>query len=228
VKEKGTKTELGKYSSKYALSELLFCGECGTPYRRCTWTVGGQKKIVWRCISRLDYGKKYCKNSPTIEETKLQNAIAEAIFENAQRSADVLNVLKYYIKTGLTTDTSEDKTLDLQIQIVKLEEEYNNLLNQMTKDLENCDDIEEKLIDVVTRKHEAQNKLKEYKLIKEKNENIKYRLDEIFEVLESLKNHPMEFDNSIICQILDCIKVESKDKIKIIFVGGYEVEKFID
>lgn len=38
VKEKGTKTELGKYSSKYALSELLFCGNCGTPYRRVTWT----------------------------------------------------------------------------------------------------------------------------------------------------------------------------------------------
>ena len=33
VKDVGTKTELGKYSSKYALTELLFCGNCGTPYR---------------------------------------------------------------------------------------------------------------------------------------------------------------------------------------------------
>lgn len=32
VKQVGTKTELGKYSSKYALSELLICGECHTPY----------------------------------------------------------------------------------------------------------------------------------------------------------------------------------------------------
>lgn len=36
VKQKGTKTEQGRYSSKYALTELLVCGECGTPYRRCT------------------------------------------------------------------------------------------------------------------------------------------------------------------------------------------------
>lgn len=58
VKQVGTKTELGKYSSKYALSELLICGECHTPYRRCTWTTtDGKKKIVWRCINRLDYGK---------------------------------------------------------------------------------------------------------------------------------------------------------------------------
>ena len=46
VKQVGTKTEQGKYCSKYALTELLICGECGTPYRRSTWTVGGQKKIV--------------------------------------------------------------------------------------------------------------------------------------------------------------------------------------
>ena len=29
VKQKGTKTEQGRYSSKYALTELLVCGECG-------------------------------------------------------------------------------------------------------------------------------------------------------------------------------------------------------
>lgn len=38
VKQVGTKTEQGKYCGKYALTELLLCGECGTPYRRCTWT----------------------------------------------------------------------------------------------------------------------------------------------------------------------------------------------
>ena len=31
VKQKGTTTEQGKYSNKYALTELLICGECGTP-----------------------------------------------------------------------------------------------------------------------------------------------------------------------------------------------------
>ena len=41
VKQVATKTEQGKYCGKYALTELLICGECGTPYRRCTWTVGG-------------------------------------------------------------------------------------------------------------------------------------------------------------------------------------------
>ena len=66
VKEKGTKTESGKYSSKYALTDMLICGHCGTPYRRCTWSRAGKKKIVWRCISRLDYGRKYCPDSLSV------------------------------------------------------------------------------------------------------------------------------------------------------------------
>lgn len=32
---KDTTTELGRYSSKYALTEILICGTCGTAYRRC-------------------------------------------------------------------------------------------------------------------------------------------------------------------------------------------------
>ena len=61
------------------LSERLICGECGTLYRRCTWNIRGKKKVVWRCVSRLDYGTKYCHESPTMEETALQTAIMEAI-----------------------------------------------------------------------------------------------------------------------------------------------------
>ena len=44
VKQVGTKTEQGKYCGKYALTELLLCGECGMPYRRCTWTAAGRRK----------------------------------------------------------------------------------------------------------------------------------------------------------------------------------------
>lgn len=75
VKQVVTKTETGKYSSKFALTELLVCGCCGSPYRRCTWSKNGKKRIVWRCISRLDYGKNYCSESPTLDEAVLQQAI---------------------------------------------------------------------------------------------------------------------------------------------------------
>lgn len=60
IADKLTKTGQGKYSAKYALTELLICGECGEHYRRVTWTAKGFKEIKWRCVSRIQYGKKKC------------------------------------------------------------------------------------------------------------------------------------------------------------------------
>lgn len=77
--QKKAPTGLTSYASKYALSERLVCGECGTLYRRCTWSKGAKKRVVWRCVSRLDYGTKYCHNSPTLDEEPLQRTILAAI-----------------------------------------------------------------------------------------------------------------------------------------------------
>ena len=44
------------YSSQYALTGIVYCGECGANYRRVTWARNGIKRIVWRCIERLESG----------------------------------------------------------------------------------------------------------------------------------------------------------------------------
>ena len=96
VMQRTAKTEQGKYSAKYALSELLVCGECGTPYKRCTWAKNGKKRIVWRCVSRLEFGTKYCHSSPTLDEDRLHRAIVAALNEfgaiRAKIKADVLEL----------------------------------------------------------------------------------------------------------------------------------------
>lgn len=56
------------YSSKHALTGILICGECNTPYRRCVWHMKHKIRTVWRCCNRLDHGKQYCKHSPTLDE----------------------------------------------------------------------------------------------------------------------------------------------------------------
>lgn len=76
---KRASTGLSAYTSRYALSDRLVCDECGTLYRRCTWTHPDGKRVVWRYVSRLDYGKKYCHSSPTLDEAPLQQAIIAAL-----------------------------------------------------------------------------------------------------------------------------------------------------
>ncbi|MFR5061169.1 MAG: recombinase family protein [[Ruminococcus] torques] len=222
IKQKGTKTEQGKYSSKYALTELLVCGECKTPYRRCTWTMKGQKKIVWRCINRLDYGKKYCHKSPTIEESVLQCAIMKAIGRTAMQNAEVLRTLKLHIGMGLDMSETEDKSLDIQIRIAEIEAEFKAMLNAVSSETLEAFD-ERKATALMNEKNNLQQQLAQIAERKQKRANVKTRLDDIFTILDGLKNHPMEYDDRIVRQIVECIVVESKEQVKIVFVGGLEV-----
>jgi hypothetical protein len=40
---------------------------------------GGTKKVIWRCISRLEHGTSYRKHSPTLPEDALHDAILAAM-----------------------------------------------------------------------------------------------------------------------------------------------------
>ena len=223
VKQKGTKTELSRYSSKYALSELLICGECRTPYRRCTWTAKGKRKIVWRCINRLDYGKKYCHHSPSIEESLLQDAVMRAIMQTAKQNVEVLKTLKIHIGMGLTDEVTEDKTLDIQIRIAEINAEFQKMLKAVSAD--NADGIdEERITELMNEKQRLTVQLEQYAAMRQKKESAKSRLDEIYTILDGLQNHPMEYNDKLVRQIIECIVVESKEKIKVVFIGGTEIE----
>lgn len=67
------------YSGKYALSGILLCGICNSPYRRCTWRRNGKTRIVWRCQNRLTNGPRNCASSPTIPEPSLHQTLTTAI-----------------------------------------------------------------------------------------------------------------------------------------------------
>jgi site-specific DNA recombinase len=50
-------------------------------------------------------------------------------------------------------------------------------------------------------------------------------MNELFRILESETLIMTEFDNTLVKQLIDTIKVLSKDKILIIFNGGFEMEQ---
>ena len=92
--DKTAVTANGRYS-KYALTEVLHCAECGSRYKRVTWNIRGKKKIVWRCVSRLDYGKKYCKDSITAAEEALHGAVVRALRRfHAEDESTYLTLMK--------------------------------------------------------------------------------------------------------------------------------------
>ena len=92
---------VAQYSSKYALSSILVCGECNTLYQRCVWRKPNRQPwAVWRCRNRLEYGRKYCKNSPTIKETALHKALVAAINSQLYRPEYLLAPFDHSLPEG--------------------------------------------------------------------------------------------------------------------------------
>ena len=220
VKQTGTKTELGRYSGKYALTELLYCGECGTPYRRCTWSRDGKKKIVWRCVSRLDYGKKYCKNSPSVEESRLHNAIAAAITKKANsEEINIGGIMNHIESFGSQRDT--DGIIQRQRRIAEIEKVIDDLA-RLNSDEAQSGELDYKFSELYAELYSMKDELEEMQSdVSALDEDM---LNEMREVVTGLKNHPVEYDDKAVRQLIDCIKVMSADMIKICFKDGTVTE----
>ena len=48
------------------------------------------------------------------------------------------------------------------------------------------------------------------------------RMNEVLGTLDVLKNHPIDYDDSVTRKLVDCIKVVSKNELLVIFKGGIE------
>ena len=220
VKQTGTKTELGRYSGKYALTELLYCGECGTPYRRCTWSRDGKKKIVWRCVSRLDYGKKYCKNSPSVEESRLHNAIAAAITKKANsEEINIGGIMDHIESFGSQRDT--DGIIQRQRRIAEIEKVIDDLA-RLNSDEAQSGELDYKFSELYAELYSVKDELEEMQSDAATLDGD--MLNEMREVVTGLKNHPVEYDDKVVRQLIDCIKVMSADMIKICFKDGTVTE----
>lgn len=212
-----TITEQGKYSSKYALTELLICGKCGTPYRRTTWTSRGKKLIVWRCISRLEHGKRYCPDSPTIKEEQLHKAIVRAINNYYSCGNDVEKILKANISNVLECHGQEE-----------IDKARSDLISLIATG--GCD--EDKLDSEFEKLYEEEQSLSErLAMLKSKNQTsaeTQAKLDKIIDMIEHEKFELETFDNVLIRKLIECVKVLSKAEILVIFKGGYEVREKIE
>ena len=222
-----TVTEQGKYSSKYALSELLICGHCGTPYRRTTWAARGKKQIVWRCLSRLEHGKKYCPDSPTIKEEQLHRGILRAINNYYSCRNDIVRILKANIGSVLECQGQEE-ILSVEKRLKEIDQARTDLVNLIASG--DCD--EDKLDSEFAKLYAEEQGLSErLTMLKSQNktsEETQAKLDKIMDMIEHEKFELETFDNVLIRKLIECVKILSKTEILVIFKGGYEVRTEIE
>lgn len=221
LKKAGTrkgKTAQGVYSSKYALTGIMVCNECGAHYRRTTWAKNGKKVIVWRCINRLEHGTKRCRESPTLKEEVIQEAIMgklhslsidqeEENFLNGVKE-DILRVAK--VVGGACTEEEIDKTIEeLRDQLMDYvgmaarehggENWYSGRMRKLGLQ-----------ISELKRRRES---IREQEKIRDEYEHLDQEISRI--IGETGGTSGAEFDNIFIRQIVREIRVISKNKLQI-------------
>ena len=216
------------YASKYALSERMVCGECGTFYRRCMWKRNGKEKVVWRCVSRLDYGTKYCRESPTMEEEALQTAILAAINSAMSNKETLADQLTAAMSCEIITFPNTQQSLgDIEHRLEELETEFIALFDAL-EESDPAPDYMDRFHGITEEQAELKRKKAELET-QQKGHDMAYdRVKATQELLEDMSPSLQQWDEITIRQLVRAVKVISADCIEVHLTCGKVIRQNVE
>lgn len=221
--QKKAKTNTGRYTSRYALSERLVCAECGCYYRRVTWSIHGRKEIVWRCINRLEFGKRYCPHSPTIKEEALHAAIVAAMQQAAAMPQHELeNALQSALGRGSAAlQTATVDPLLLQNKIAEKNTEFDRLLSMSAQ----SDDESEFLDRRIKQVNDEILQLRQMKTQAEAALAVQHRADtqqgeKPASIFENLGCDLTEYSDTLVARTIERVSVGIDCSLAVRFTSG--------
>ena len=216
------------YTSKYALSDRLFCGECGTLYRRKTRNVKGNIYREWRCISRLEYGKKYCHESPTLREIPLQSAILAAINSAMSDKAALVDRIKNVVSLELLPVQGQTMSLaDIERRLTQLDEQFQQLLAEAI-DADDKEACNAQFTEILTEQT-ALKKQKETILQSSTDaDHVCTRMKQAEQAIENTAQTITEWNENAVRQIVERVTVLSADEVLVRIKGGVEIKQRLE
>lgn len=210
-----------------ALSERLVCGECGTLYRRCTWAKKGKKRVVWRCVSHLDYGTKYCHNSPSMEEEPLQRAILAAINSMMRDKQELIQEITGAMELELPPLPGVNMSIvEIEKQLDELNKQTRALVTQAAH-AENAAAYAEQLKKIMDEAAALKEKRAEIEELQQENSQANLRIETAAAVMEKVTAEITQWDESVIRGLVDTVKAVSAEQIVVCFRGGGQTEQSI-
>ena len=221
------KTQLSKYSGKYVLTEIMSCYNCGNPYRRISWARPEGRKIVWRCLNRVENGKKFCKDAPTLMESDVHAAIVSAMNEMFSQKA-AKELLRDSILTSLS-DSGEGMSLAaIDSRLSELKDKQYSLLQlaaavgaSSTQYDEELGRVSREFSALVAKRSEAEKRKRDIA-------QADSRAEQIASALDTAEVSVTTFDEVTVRQLIESVKVMSKDKLLIRFKDGTEIQQTIE
>lgn len=206
----GEKMKKRVYSSKYALSSIVYCSKCGDIYRRIAWNNRGKHSIVWRCVNRVEHGPDCC-NARTVREEELQNAVVKAINQTIGDRDEMFDILEENIKIVLAL---EDKS-SLESINARLEETQRELLKRANAK-QNYNDLADEIDHLREMKQAALTENAEREGLKQRIAEMKQFLTEQMEQIE-------KYDEFLVRRMIGKVIVY-EDRLAVEFKSGTNID----
>ena len=204
------------------------CGECGTLYRRCTWTSLGRKYPVWRCTSRLNYGTKYCHDSPTIKEEPLQAAILAAINAAMSDKPSLLDRIRNAVSLELLPVQGQTMSLaDIERRLAQLDEQFQRLLAEAI-DAEDKEACNAQFAEILAEQTALKKQKEEILQSSNDADRVCTRMKQAEQAVENATSTITEWNENAIRQIVECVTVLSADEILVQIKGGADVKQRLE
>lgn len=198
------------YSSKYALSSIVYCPKCGDIYRRIAWNNRGKHSFVWRCVTRVEHGPERC-DALTVGETELQEAVIKAINRALGGKDDMLIALEQNIASVLALE-DEGSIESINAKLEELQKELLKRANAK-KDYNDLADEIDRLRGL------KQNAMAE----SAEREGLKQRIAEMQEFLAEQMEQIEEYDESLVRRMVEKVTVYT-DRFVIEFKSSMSVD----
>lgn len=227
IKKNDKKKHYGKYSGKFPFNNLIICGDCGAKYRRTMWVEkNGDKKHVWRCVNRIQDGKKaHCRHSVSINDIYLTKKTVEAINIIYKSRSRVKDILKCSI-ASLMGDTEQPMITKNTARLEELSDLmrdaiFKNATGEMTPK-----ELEKICYEVKTESEKLRKENEEHEMTRKMKSAESSKLKQIFKAVDEMAEELTEIDNTLVRNIIEKMEVISEDKLTIWFIGdiAYEVE----
>lgn len=226
IRKNEKKNDFSKYSGKSALNNLVVCGECGSKYRRTIWIDRRKnKKYVWRCVSRLEYGKKYCHTSPSIDDEMLKSTVIEAINAVYASKNSIRDIVKCNIAALLGKTNEPFSIKENNNKIDKLNERMRDALYKNSAGEITTDELDEICAEIMQESKVLREENKKHTMEIQMKGAEQARLKQIFEAIDHMSEQMTEFDDETVRAVVERIDVISQDKIIIWLIGGISYEK---
>lgn len=177
----------------------------------------------------VTYGKRYCKTSLTVDETALHAAIVRAINRfNEEDESTYMALMRATIgeAIGLTGGTDEIDLLRRKID--GLNRKMVSLINESVESGEGIESHEaefKELSDTIELLQGRIQKLEEALASDQVNDS---RILQLQQIIADRASKKMEYDDTIVHQMIECVKVYPDGRLDIIFGGGYLIEERLE